>query len=259
MRLKHKFGAGFLLISLFSLFVGLNGFLAENQEIGVGGALIFAMYMSPFVLIYGIFISWLISIKITPVDLGSSGLYVALHGLGGLPFSAVALPSPVPATLLFTAGLGAFLAILFALIELALIYVTEKGRLGWLVLYVPLPLYLTVFIIGQIQSVPAPTDEVVLDEPGYSAREAAVLVTERHGQGENGGFPAETGKVEQWDMFGERFTRETVIEAVPGEKEMYYVTLMEKNLDRREVYKTTYLTKENELILHNRVSEEQEG
>ncbi|MFP7493101.1 hypothetical protein SFC66_04865 [Terribacillus saccharophilus] len=256
--LKHKFSAGFLLVSIFSLLVGLSGFLAVNREMGFSGALIFAIYMSPFVFIYGIFVSWLISKIVKPVNARNSGVYVILHGFGGLPFAAVFIPSQSSAALLFTAALGAFFAILFALIELALIYVTNKGRIGWLSLYLPLPLYLAVFIIGQIQSVPAPSEEAVLDDPGYSVREAAAIVTERHGYGENGGFPPETGKVEHWNMFGERFTRETVIETVPGEKEAYYVTLVEKNMDRQEVYKTTYLTSENNVELHNRVSEQQE-
>ncbi|MFP7253727.1 hypothetical protein SFC02_05440 [Terribacillus goriensis] len=255
MNIGHKFGAGFLLVSMFSLCVGLNGFLQMDQDISIGGALIFAMYMSPFIFIYGICISWLISRKVKPVDPGKIGLYIALHGLGGLPFAVLGLSSQSSAAFLFAAGLGAFLAILFALIELGLIYITKKARIGWLVLYVPILAYLTVFLIGQVQSASPPIDEMGDIDPGYSAREAIIFVTQRHGQEENGGFPAETGKVERWELFGERFTRETIIEIVPGEKETYYVTLMEKNLDRQEVYKTTYLTRENELMLHNRVSE----
>lgn len=254
MSIGHKFGAGFLLVGMFSLCIGLSGLLQMDQDISIGGALIFAMYMSTFIFIYGTFISWLISRKVKPVDSGKIGLYIALHGLGGLPFAVLSLSSQSSAAFLFAAGLGAFLAMLFALIELGLIYITKKARIGWLVLYVPILAYLTVFI-GQVQSVAPPIDEMGDIDPGYSAREAVKFVTQRHGQEENGGFPAETGKVERWELFGERFTRETVIENVPGEKETYYVTLMEKNLDRQEVYKTTYLTSENELMLHNRVSE----
>ncbi|PAD20040.1 hypothetical protein [Terribacillus saccharophilus] len=255
MSIGIKFGAGFLLISIFSLCIGLSGFLQEGQQISISGALIFAIYMSPFIFIYGIFISWLISRKVKPVNTGQIGLYIALHGLGGMPFAVLSLSSQSAAAFLFTAGLGAFLAILFALIELGLGYITKKGRIGWLVLYIPFIAYLTIFIIGQVQSVPPPINETGDVDPGYSAREAVAFVTQQHGQEENGGFPEKTKKVVEWELFGERLTRETVIENVQGEKETYYVTLIEKNLDRQEVYKTTYLTKENEMVLHNRVNE----
>ncbi|MFP7477088.1 hypothetical protein [Terribacillus saccharophilus] len=265
MSIGHKFGAGFLLVSMFSLCMGFYfsdffGIGTTNQlgDIWMSGAFVFALYMSPFIFIYGIFISWLISRKVTPADSGKRGLYIALHGLGGLPFAVWSLSSQSSAAFLFTAGLGAFLAMMFALMELGLGYITKKGRIGWLVLYVPFLAYLTVYIIGQVQSVPPPIEEAEYDEPGYSAKEAVEFVTQRHGQEENGGFPAETGKVEQWELFGEHFTRETIIENVPGEKETYYVTLMEKNLDRQEVYKTTYLTKENDMMLHDRISEQLE-
>lgn len=264
MSIGHKFGAGFLLVSLFSLCMGFYfrdfssvGTANQLGNMWMSGAFVFAIYMSPFIFFYGIFISWLISRKVQPVDPRHIGLYITLHGLGGLPFAVLSLSSQSSAAFLITAGLGAFLAILFALIELGLGYITKKGRIGWLVLYIPFLAYLTVYVIGQIQSVP-PVGEAEYDEPGYSANEAIKFVTQQHGEGDNGGFPTETGRVEQWELFGERFTRETVIENVPGEKETYYVTLMEKNLDRQEVHKTTYLTNENELMLYNRVSESQE-
>lgn len=262
MSIMHKFGAGFLLVSMFSLCMGFYfsdffGIGTANQlgSIWMSGAFVFAIYMSPFIFIYGIFISWLIGKKVQPGDSGKIGLYIALHGLGGLPFAVLSLSSQSSAAFLFTAGMGAFLAILFALIELGLSYITKKGRIGWLVLYVPFIAYLTVYIIGQVQSVLPPIDEAGDADPGYSAREAAAFVTQQHGLEENGGFPEKTNKVVEWELFGERLTRETVIENVPGEKETYYVTLVEKNLERQEVYKTTYLTKENEMMLHNRVNE----
>ncbi|WP_176466762.1 hypothetical protein [Terribacillus saccharophilus] len=260
--MKHKFGAGFLLVSMFSLCMGFYfsdffGIGTANQlgNIWMSGSFVFALYMSPFIFIYGILISWLISRKVQLVETERTGLYIALHGLGGLPFAVLSLSSQSTAAFLFTAGLGALLAILFALLELGLGYMTRKGRIGWLVLYIPFLAYLAVYIIGQVQSVPPSVDEAAYDEPGYSRKEAVEFVTQQHGQGENGGFPAETGKVEHWELFGEHFARETIIENVPGEKETYYVTLMEENLDRQEVYKTTYLTKEDQMTLHNRVTE----
>jgi len=264
MRIRHKFGAGVLLVGLFSLYMGFHlrdffGVAADNPlNVWVSGAFIYAVYMSPFIFIYGISISWLIGKKVQPIDAKQTGLYLILHGLGGLPFAALSLSSKSTAVFLLAAALGAFLAVVFALFELGLGYITKKGRIGWLVVYVPFLAFSTILIIGQVLSVPPEVKEEGT-EPGYSASEAVKYVTQQHGQGENGGFPAEAGHVEQWELFGERFTRETVIESVQGEKDTYYVTLVEKNLDRQEVYKTTYMTKENELMLHDRVTEKEEG
>ncbi len=173
----------------------------------MSGAFVFAIYMSPFIFIYGILISWLITRKVQPVDSEKIGLYIALHGLGGLPFAVLSLSSQSSAAFLFTAGLGAFLAILFALIELGLSYITKRGRIGWLVLSVPFIAYLTVYIIGQVQSVPPPIDKAGDVDPGYSAREAVAFVTQQHGKEENGGFPEKTNKVVEWELFGEHLTR----------------------------------------------------